>query len=92
VRLKFTIRAITSVEDDANNDAVIIGVNHQTYGWSFATVPGCTNFNDGDYNLSPHGVAVGYVSFSLPKSVLVGMVDFGFGPAQWQVNPLAAAG
>lgn len=75
--------------DDANNDAVIVGSDGQSYTADFDDIAGCTNFNDGDFAVTPGDSSTGCVTFQLPQNVKVASVqwggELGGTPASW--NP-----
>jgi len=79
--------------DDANNDALIIGTNGQTYTADFDSIAGYTDFNDGTFNLSPGERSKGAVTFQVPVRVRVAKVEwdassgFGGAPAEWVIRP-----
>jgi hypothetical protein len=81
-----------TTSDDANNDATVVGSDDQTYDADFDDVAGCTNFNDGLYQLSPGQSATGCVVFQLPTSVTVATVEwsasgvFGGTFGEWKVG------
>jgi len=78
VGAEFTIKGISgSVSDDANNDATVHGDNGQVYQPAFDTLAAGTDFNSGDFNVSPGTSEVGWLSFEIPNSVSVASV-------QWQ--------
>ena len=62
--------------DDANGDASVIGSDDQSYSPDFDDVTECTNFNDGEYQLSPGQSLTGCVVFQLPTSVTVAQVQW----------------
>jgi len=73
--------------DDANNDAVIVGSDGQSYTADFDDIAGCTNFNGGDFTVTPGASSTGCVTFQVPQNVKVASVEWGgeFGgtPATW---------
>lgn len=77
------------VTDDADADASVVGTNHQDYSIGYGTVSGCTNFNYGQFQLSPGGSETGCVVFTVPVGVNVTEVQWsttgGFGTTfvQW---------
>jgi hypothetical protein len=92
----FSIKGISGTfSDDANNDATLIGSNGQTYSTDFNSIAGYTNFNSGEYNVSPGENSVGAVTFQVPRTVKVAKIEwsasggFGGAPAEWLV-PAAA--
>ena len=76
----FKVHGINGYEsDDANNIALLVGNNGQTYSADFSTVSGYTNFNSGDYSVSAGQTQVGAVVFQVPEGVKVSQI-------QWQPN------
>jgi hypothetical protein len=89
----FTLKGLSGTfSDDANNDAALIGSNGQTYTADFDSIAGYTNFNHGEYNLSPGQTSIGAVTFQVPDGVKVASVQwsgsggFGGAPAIWAVT------
>jgi hypothetical protein len=82
-----------TTSDDADNDAVVIGSDDQTYTADFDGVTECTNFNGGNYDLSPGQSTTGCVVFQIPASVSPATVEWsadgGFGGTgtfgEWKV-------
>lgn len=70
----------TAVQDDANNDAAMVGSNDEDYATDLHTVKECTNFDDGIYRLDPGESERGCVVFVLPKGVT---------PARFKFTPSA---
>ncbi len=64
------------VSDDANSDASIIGSDNQSYSPIFSNVAGCTNFNNGEYQLTPGESVSGCVVFEVPATVTVARVQW----------------
>ena len=93
VSAAFTIINVGSqaVQGDADSDATLIGANGQTYQPDFNQVAGCTDFNDGAFQLAPKESASGCVTFTVPTGVQVAKVewapDAGFSSAfgEWLV-------
>jgi hypothetical protein len=68
----FRITAVTgSLQEDADNDAGLVGSNGQTYLYSFDDIVGYTNFNNGVIQVAQGGTTTGAVSFQVPDGVLV---------------------
>jgi hypothetical protein len=91
VAAKFLILGVSGTfSSDANNDAVIVGADGQTYQPDFNDTTAGTNFNSGEYTVTPGSRTVGVVNFQLPQSVRVESVQWGgqFGgqPATWTVR------
>lgn len=59
----------SAVEDDANNDAVMVGSNDEDYATDLHPVTECTNFDVGVYRLDASESARGCVVFVLPRGV-----------------------
>jgi hypothetical protein len=86
----FTLTGVSgTVNDDANNDATIIGSNGQVYQEYIGSLSEGTNFDGGDFNLTPGTSLKGLVAFELPNGVSVSTVhwtaDSGFDstPGVW---------
>ena len=85
VGLVFRVKALTGSpkDEDANNDAVVIGGNGQNYSADFDGIAGYTNFAHGVIHVSPGETVKGSVTFQLPKGVTVSKVQWtalsGFG-------------
>lgn len=89
----FKLKGLTgSMQDDANNDATLIGSNGQTYQADFDDIAGYTNFNSGEFNVSAGEKSVGAVVFQVPVGVKVSKIEWsatgGFGgqPAEWIIH------
>jgi len=76
-------------DDDANNDAVLVGSNGKTYTCDFTDIAGYGNFSGGVIQLAQGSTTTGAVSFQVPDGVQVTDVQWspgnGFGGAtvQW---------
>ncbi len=78
-------------DEDANNDAVIVGANGQSYTADFDDIAGYTNFADGVIHVAQGDTVTGAVTFQLPERVKVAKVQWGvssnFGSVvQWNVR------
>jgi hypothetical protein len=88
----FTITALTGSpqDEDANNDAAIIGSNGQTYTADFDGIAGYTNFNDGSIDVAQGETVRGAVTFQVPDGVKVAEVQWtpgGFSATvQWKAR------
>jgi hypothetical protein len=89
----FRIKALSGSPqyEDANNDAVIIGSNGQTYTADFDDIAGYTNFANGTIHVAQGETVIGAVTFQIPDGVKVAKVQWGaasnFGSAvQWDVR------
>lgn len=77
VGVEFTLTAgSTAVSDDANNDATVVGNNNQTYTAGLPSIAGCTNFNAGQFTLTPGQSSTGCVEFDVPTPVHVVGVEW----------------
>ena len=92
VGLVFKIKAVTGSpqDEDANNDAVIIGGNGQAYSADFDGIAGHTNFDHGTIHVAQGETVTGSVTFQVPNGVPVSTVKWtalsGFGAtAEWIV-------
>ena len=89
VAAEFKISGMSGTfQSDANNDAVVIGSNGQTYNDDYHSVAGCTNFSYGEYTVMPGRSVIGCVTFQVPNGVKVASIQWGgqFGegtPATW---------
>jgi hypothetical protein len=66
-------------EDDAYNDAALVGSNGKTYTWDVTELAGYGDFNDGLIQVAQGGTTTGAVSFQVPDGVQVRDV-------QWSSN------
>ena len=92
VGLVFRIKALTGSpkDEDANNNAVVIGSNGQHYSADFEGIAGYTNFHHGVIQVSQGETVTGSVTFQVPNSVTVSTVQWtalsGFGSTvEWVV-------
>jgi hypothetical protein len=78
VGLVFRVTALTSTpkDEDANNNAVVIGSNGQNYSASFDGIAGYTNFNHGVIQASMGQTVTGAVTFQVPNGVQVSTVQW----------------
>ena len=93
VGLVFRIKALTGSpqNEDANNDAVLVGGNGQTYSADFDDIAGYTNFDSGSIHVAQGDTVTGAVTFQVPDGVTVSKVQWsalsGFGSmAEWNVH------
>lgn len=89
----FTIKALSGSpqNEDANNDAAVVGRNGQTYTADLGDIAEYTNFSNGSINVAQGGTSTGAVVFQMPNGVKVREVQWtaagGFGSTvQWQVR------
>jgi hypothetical protein len=93
VGLVFRIKALNGSpkDEDANNDAVIIGSNGQNYSADFGGIAGYTNFDHGEIKVSQGETVTGSVTFQVPNGVMISTVHWtalsGFGSTvEWIVH------
>jgi len=68
----FRITAVTGrPQEDADNDAGLVGSNGQTYLYSFDDIVGYTDFSNGVIQVGQGGTTTGAVSFQVPDGVQV---------------------
>lgn len=76
--------------DDADNDAVAVGTDGQDYTPAFDTITEGTNFDAGDFRVSPGQDVTGWISFELPAGVSIESVQwaptFGGSAATWNIG------
>ena len=93
VGLLFQVKALTGSpqDEDANNNAVIIGSNGQNYAADFDGIAGYTNFDHGAIHVSKGETVTGSVTFQLPEDVKVSTVQWtalsGFGATVEWIGP-----
>ena len=93
VGLVFRVKALTGSprDEDANNDAVVIGSNGQKYSADFDRIAGYANFDHGAIRVSTGQTVTGSVTFQLPEDVQVSTVQWtalsGFGSAVEWIGP-----
>ena len=93
VGLVFRIKAVTGSpqNEDANNDAVLVGGNGQNYSADFDGIAGYTNFDSGTIHVAQGDTVTGSVTFQVPEGVTVSKVQWsalsGFGSTvEWNVH------
>jgi hypothetical protein len=93
VGLVFRIKAVTGSpqDEDANNDAVLVGGNGQNYSADFDGIIGYTNFDSGTIHVAQGDTVTGSVTFQVPEGVTVSKVQWsalsGFGSTvEWNVH------
>lgn len=93
VGLVFRVKALTGSpqDEDANNNAVIIGSDGQNYSADFEGIAGNTNFDHGAIHVSKGETVTGSVTFQLPENVKVSTVQWtalsGFGSTVEWIGP-----
>ena len=81
----FRIKALTGgpKDEDANDDAVLVGGNGQNYEAKFDIIAGHTNFDSGAIHVTQGDTVTGSVTFQIPDGVAVSKVQWntlsGFG-------------
>ena len=93
VGLIFRVKALAGSpqNEDANNDAVVVSGNGQTYSADFDGIAGYTNFNGGAIRVAQGATVTGSVTFQVPNGVTVSRVRWtalsGFGAkVEWNVH------
>jgi hypothetical protein len=93
VGLVFRVKALTGSpkDEDANNDAVVVGSNGQSYSADFDGIAGYTSFDHGVIHVSQGETVTGAVTFQVPNGVTVSKVQWtalsGFGSeVEWIVH------
>ena len=93
VGVVFTIKAISGSpkDEDADNDAAVVGSNGQTYTSDVSSIAGYTDFSNGQINVAQGDSAKGAVTFQVPLGVKVSKVQWsassGFGStSQWTLR------
>lgn len=76
VMFKITDTGHQSTSDAADNNASLIGSDNQTYPTDLSTVAGCTDFNSGQYQLTPGQSSTGCVVFQVPTAVYVKKIEW----------------
>lgn len=89
----FTIKALSGSpqDEDANDDAAVVGSNGQTYNADVDDIAGYTNFSNGQINVAQGDTTTGAVVFQVPDGIKVTEVQWstsaGFGSTvQWDVR------
>ncbi len=93
VGIVFRVMALTGSpqDEDADNDAAIVGSNGQTYSADFDDIAGYTNFDSGTIHVAQGATETGSVTFQVPDHIKVTEVQWtaggGFGSTvQWDVR------
>lgn len=76
VNLVLVNKSAAVIQDDALTDTSVVGSDNQTYQPSFDTVSGCTDFNSGQFTLTPNSTSSGCVTFDIPTTVKVARILF----------------
>jgi len=93
VGVVFTVKALrgSPQDEDANNDAAVVGSNGQTYTADIDNIVGYTNFSNGSINVARGETTTGAVVFQVPDRIKVTKVQWtaasGFGSTvQWDAR------
>lgn len=93
VGLVFKVRALigSPKNEDANNDAVLVGGNGQNYSADFDDITGYTDFGSGTIHVAQGDTVTGAVTFQVPDGVTVSKVQWtalsGFGlTVEWNMH------
>jgi hypothetical protein len=93
VGVVFSVKALSGSpqNEDANNDAAVVGSNGQTYNADLSSITGYTNFSNGSINVAQGDTTTGAVVFQVPDGIKVTEVQWsagsGFGSTvQWDVR------
>jgi len=62
--------------DDANSDAVAVGSDSHDYTSSADDVTAGTNFNSGEFNVTPGQTVTGWVSFELAPGATMASIQW----------------
>ena len=93
IEIQITNQSKTVDSGDANNNTSVVGSNEQVYSADFAPLSECTDFDSGQYNLSPGEPEIGCVTVQIPNGVGVAKVKYnpssGFSTnnAEWTLAP-----
>jgi hypothetical protein len=93
VGLVFRINSLSWIpqNEDANNDAALIGGNGQTYSADLNSIAGYTNFDTGLIHVAQGDTVTGAVAFQVPDGVTISKVQWdtlsGFGSTvEWKLG------
>ena len=78
VAIDFSLRNTSgsTITDDINNDVTLIGTDSQSYTPDFDGVSECTNFNEGEYTLTPGNAESGCVVYQVPNGIDIKLIQF----------------
>lgn len=87
----FSVKALkgSPQDEDADNDAALVGSNGQTYTADFDSIEGYTDFNSGTIQAAQGDTTVGAVNFQVPDGVKVAKIQWTEGSGstvQWNVR------
>ena len=93
VGLIFKVKALAGSpqNEDADDDAAVVGGNGQTYPADFDRITGYTNFEDGAIHVAQGETVTGSVTFQVPNGVTVSTAQWtalsGFGSrVEWNLR------
>jgi hypothetical protein len=93
VSVTIKVRGLSGTSTADANGTIVIGSNGQTYEFTVTQgLAGCTNFNYGDFTVTPGESQVGCVAFAVPNGVKIAQVSYvaplGMGDtsATWKVG------
>jgi hypothetical protein len=93
VGVVFTVKALSGSpqDEDADDDAAVVGSNGQTYNTDLSDITGYTNFSNGQIKVAQGDTTTGAVVFQVPDGIKVTEVQWsasaGFGSTvQWDVR------
>ena len=75
----FSVKAVkgSPQNENANDDAVLVGGNGRNYPADFAAIAGYANFDNGDIHVSQGDTVTGAVTFQVPDGVSVSKIKWG---------------
>ncbi len=76
IEYKLTDISKHTESDSADNDASVVGSNDEVYTTDLDSITECTDFNDGQWSLSPGTSVIGCSTFQIPNGVKVAKFDF----------------
>ena len=69
IRLKMTYLGSSHLSGDVLSDAFLVGTDDQDYSPDSTPMVGCTQFDNGSYDLYPNQSVIGCVLFQVPEGV-----------------------
>ena len=88
---EFTVTGTSGqTSNNVNNDALVVGTDQQNHPTAFDAITAGTNFNHGEFSVSPGQTVTGWVSYELAPGVSVASVQWSPGwdgpVATWTVK------
>jgi hypothetical protein len=75
--------------DDADSTISVIGSDDQTYSPGFESIAGCTNFNSGDFTVTPGQSVTGCDAIEIKKGVKLATIEYTGGASntvgEWKI-------